>query len=70
MSEKENMKPKEQETPPGTSHLKKQQGRYTGEKNKKETPKVNKGETETISRKKTETTIQTCPKQRIKRPLL
>jgi hypothetical protein len=41
MSEKENMKPEEQET----SHLKKQQGRYTGKKNKKEIPPVNKTET-------------------------
>jgi hypothetical protein len=45
MSEKENMKPKDQETPPKTSIPKKQQGRYSGEKNKKVTPKVNKGET-------------------------
>jgi hypothetical protein len=45
MSEKENMKPNEQETPSETSHLKKQQGRYSSEKNKKVTPKVNKGET-------------------------
>ena len=34
MSEKESMKAKEQETPPQTSHLKKQQGRYTSEKEK------------------------------------
>ncbi|MCL4429286.1 MAG: hypothetical protein M1167_00900 [Chloroflexi bacterium] len=45
MNEKENLKPKEQETPPQTSHLKKQQGRYTGEKSKKETPKLDKTET-------------------------
>ena len=45
MSEKENKKPEEQETSPQTSHVKKQQGRYSTEKNKKETPKVNEGET-------------------------
>ena len=46
MSEKENMKPKEQETTPQTAHLKKQQGRYTSEK-KKEPEKQNKTETGT-----------------------
>ena len=45
MSEKENMKPNEHETPSKTSHLKKQHGRYSSEKNKKVTPKINKGET-------------------------
>jgi len=45
MSKKENKKPGEQEAPPQTSHLKKQQGRYTSEKNKKETPKLNETET-------------------------
>jgi hypothetical protein len=45
MSEKENIKLNEQETPPETSLLKKQQGRYSSEKNKKVTPKLNKGET-------------------------
>ena len=45
MSEKENIKPKVQETPPETNHLKKQQGRYSGEKSKKEIPKFNETET-------------------------
>jgi len=45
MSEKESVKSNEQETPPQTSHLKKQQGRYTGEKNKKVTAKLNETET-------------------------
>ena len=45
MSEKENMKPNGHETLPQMSNLKKQQGRYSSEKNKKVTPKVNKGET-------------------------
>ena len=44
MSEKESMKAKEQETPPQTSHLKKQQGRYTSEK-EKGPEKLNKTET-------------------------
>ena len=44
MSEKENMKPNEQETSPQKSHVKKQQGRYTSEK-KKEPEKVKKTET-------------------------
>ncbi len=44
MSEKENIKPNEKETPSQTSHLKKQQGRYTSEK-KKEPEKRNKTET-------------------------
>ena len=45
MSEKKSVKSGEQETPPQTSHLKKQQGRYTSEKNQKETPKLNETET-------------------------
>ena len=44
MSEKKGVKSDEQETPPQTSHLKKQQGRYSGE-NKKEPEKLNKTET-------------------------
>ena len=44
MSEKEKLKSNEQETLPQTSHLKKQQGRYTSEK-KKEPEKLNKTET-------------------------
>lgn len=44
MSEKKSMKSDQQETPPQTSHLKKQQGRYTSEK-KKEPEKRNKTET-------------------------
>ncbi len=47
MSEKENIKSKEQEAPPQTSHPKKQQGRYSSEKSKNETPKVNETETGT-----------------------
>ena len=47
MSEKENIKSKEQETPPQTSHPKKQQGRYSSEKSKNEAPKVNETETGT-----------------------
>ena len=35
MSEKENKKPNEQETPPQTSHVKKQQGRYSMRRTKK-----------------------------------
>jgi len=45
MSEKETMKSNEQETTPETAHTKKQQGRYSSEKNKKETPKLNETET-------------------------
>ena len=45
MDEKENIKPKEQETTSETSHLKKHQGRYSGEKSKKEIPKFNETET-------------------------
>ncbi len=45
MSEKENMKSNEQETMPQTSHLRKQQGRYSSQKSKKETPKLNETET-------------------------
>ena len=45
MSEKENMKSNEQETTPQKSQVKKQQGRYSGEKNKKETAKLNETET-------------------------
>jgi hypothetical protein len=48
MSEKENIKSNEQETTTKTSHVK-QVKRYTGEKNKKVTPKLN--ETETGLRK-------------------
>jgi hypothetical protein len=44
MSKKENIKSNEQETPPQTSHLRKQQGRYTSE-NKKVTAKLNETET-------------------------
>ncbi len=44
MSEKENMKSNEQKNTAETSHLKKQQGRYTTEK-KKESEKLNKTET-------------------------
>ena len=43
MSEKEKLKSNEQETSRQTSHLKKQQGRYTSEK-KKEPEKLNKTE--------------------------
>jgi hypothetical protein len=46
MSEKENIKPNEVESSPQTSHLKKQQERYTSEK-KKEPEKRNKTETGT-----------------------
>jgi hypothetical protein len=46
MSEKENIKPNEQESTPQTSQIKKQQGRYTSEK-KKEPEKRNKTETGT-----------------------
>jgi hypothetical protein len=45
MSEKESVKSNEQETPSQTSHLKKQQGRYSGEKGKKVTAKLNQTET-------------------------
>ena len=45
MSEKENVKADEQEPVPQTSQVKKQQGRYSGEKNKKETAKLNETET-------------------------
>jgi len=48
MNEKESVKADEQETNHQTSHLKKQQGRYSGE-NKKVTAKLN--ETETGERK-------------------
>ena len=44
MSVKENVKSNEQETSQ-TSHLKKQQGRYSGEKSKRETSKLNETET-------------------------
>jgi hypothetical protein len=43
MGEKETAKSKEQE-PTQTSHLKKQQGRYSSEKSKKEIPKLNETE--------------------------
>jgi hypothetical protein len=46
MSEKENIKPNEQESTPETSQIKKQQGRYTSEK-KKAPEKRNKTETGT-----------------------
>ncbi len=39
------MKSHEQGTPPQIDHLKKQQGRYTSEKNKKVTAKLNETET-------------------------
>jgi hypothetical protein len=45
MSEKESVKTNEQETTPETYHVKKQQGRCTGEKNKKVTAKLNESET-------------------------
>jgi hypothetical protein len=45
MSEKENMKSNEQKTTPQTSHVKKQQGRYSGEKSKKGIPQFNETET-------------------------
>jgi len=45
MSEKENIKSNAQETTSQTSHVRKQQGRYSGEKNKKVTPKLNETET-------------------------
>ena len=44
MSEKENVKSDEQETSQ-TSHLKKQQGRYSSEKSKIETSKLSETET-------------------------
>jgi hypothetical protein len=45
MNEKKNVKFVEQEASTQTSHLKKQQGRYTGEKNKNITAKLNETET-------------------------
>ena len=45
MSEKENVTNNEQEVVPSTSQVKKQQGRYSGEKNKKVTAKLNETET-------------------------
>jgi hypothetical protein len=45
MSEKENVKNSEQETTPPTLQVKKQQGRYSSEKNKKVTAKLNESET-------------------------
>lgn len=49
MSKKESMKTNEQEAMPPTHSAKKPVRRYTGEKNKKETPRLN--ETETGPRK-------------------
>ncbi len=46
MSKIKNAKSDEQEAPTQTSHLKKQQGRYSVEKNKKVTAKLNESETE------------------------
>ena len=45
MSEKENRKTSKQEATPPTLHVKKQQGRYSSEKNKKVTAKLNESET-------------------------
>lgn len=45
MNEKENVKNSEQETTPPTLQVKKQQGRYSSEKNKKVTAKLNESET-------------------------
>jgi hypothetical protein len=45
MSQKKREKSETLETTAPTSHLKKQQGRYSSEKNKKITPKLNETET-------------------------
>jgi hypothetical protein len=71
VSEKETVKTKDQEATPETMHVKKQVKRYTGEKNKKETPKLN--ETETGPRKsrgKKQRRQFKLPPTEDKRPLL